>query len=42
MFSERSWDGIWAMASLIHVPLSDQLDAVSRLITSLSPGGDPV
>lgn len=36
---EGSWDGIWAMASLLHVPMALQAEALSRLYHSLSPGG---
>lgn len=39
-FSERpSFAGIWACASLLHVPAADLPDAFSRLWTALLPGG---
>lgn len=34
-----SWDGIWAMASLVHVSPEDLADTVSALRASLKPGG---
>ena len=34
-----SWDGIWAMASLIHVSFADQQAVLSNLVRSLAPGG---
>lgn len=34
-----SWDGIWAMASLIHVPLMDQTRVLKALVRSLAPNG---
>jgi len=36
--SER-FDGIWACASLLHVPLADLLDVFQRLACALKPGG---
>jgi SAM-dependent methyltransferase len=42
-FSDVSWrdvfDGIWACASLLHVPGSELPDCVSRLVRALRPGG---
>lgn len=34
-----SWDGIWAMASLVHVSPEDLPDVVNALRSSLKPGG---
>lgn len=34
-----SWDGIWAMASLLHLPRAEIAPTVARLLTSLAPGG---
>lgn len=36
---EASYDGIWACASLLHVPESDLPEAFSRLWRSLKPAG---
>jgi superfamily II DNA or RNA helicase/SOS-response transcriptional repressor LexA len=33
------YDGIWACASLLHLPLSELPDAISRLWQALKPGG---
>ncbi len=33
------YDGIWACASLLHLPLSQVPDAIRRLWTALKPGG---
>ena len=33
------YDGVWACASLLHLPLSELPDAVSRLWRALKPGG---
>jgi SAM-dependent methyltransferase len=33
------FDGVWACASLLHVPSSEMSDAVGRLANSLKPGG---
>lgn len=33
------YDGIWACASLLHVPKDELQDAVTRLIGALKPGG---
>jgi SAM-dependent methyltransferase len=33
------YDGIWACASLLHVPKEDLQDAVGRLIRALNPNG---
>lgn len=42
-FQEIDWrecfDGIWACASLLHVPEAELADAVSRLSTALKPAG---
>jgi len=42
-FSEVDWhedfDGIWACASLLHVPWAELPDAVARLARALKPGG---
>lgn len=34
-----TWDGIWAMASLVHVGTEDLPDVVNALRASLKPGG---
>lgn len=34
-----SWDGIWAMASLVHTAPEDLTDVVSKIRQSLKPGG---
>lgn len=34
-----SWDGIWAMASLVHTAPEDLTDIVSKIRQSLKPGG---
>jgi SAM-dependent methyltransferase len=34
-----SWDAIWAMASLIHLPLKEITPTLERLLASLSPKG---
>lgn len=34
-----SWDGIWAMASLVHTAPEDLTDIVSKIRKSLKPGG---
>lgn len=36
---EGSWDAIWAMASLLHIPMGQQEDVLARLYKSLAPGG---
>jgi len=36
---EGSWDGIWAMASLLHIPAAEQATVVANLFQSLVPGG---
>jgi hypothetical protein len=36
--SER-YDGVWACASLLHVPTSEMDDVIHRLARSLKPGG---
>jgi len=33
------YDGIWACASLLHLPLSELSDAINRLWRALKPGG---
>ena len=42
-FDQMAWteafDGVWACASLLHVPRSDLPDAVRRLREALVPGG---
>jgi SAM-dependent methyltransferase len=42
-FQDITWrnrfDGIWACASLLHVPLAELPDAVQRLCLALKPGG---
>jgi len=37
--AEGSWDAIWAMASLIHVPRKEIAVVAARLLSSLRPGG---
>jgi SAM-dependent methyltransferase len=34
-----SWDGIWAMASLLHVPSAAHAAVIGRLHAALAPGG---
>lgn len=34
-----SWDAIWAMASLLHVPKAQVGDVITNLVASLAPGG---
>lgn len=34
-----TWDGIWAMASLVHVEMDELPDVVNRMMRSLKPGG---
>lgn len=36
---ERCFDGIWACASLLHVPLAELPDVLQRLARALRPGG---
>lgn len=36
---EEEYDGIWACASLLHVPKMELPDAISRLVRALRPGG---
>jgi SAM-dependent methyltransferase len=36
---EESFDGVWACASLLHVPQSEMDGAISNLSRSLKPGG---
>jgi 2-polyprenyl-3-methyl-5-hydroxy-6-metoxy-1,4-benzoquinol methylase len=36
---EEQFDGVWACASLLHVPLNELDDVLSRLVASLRPGG---
>jgi 2-polyprenyl-3-methyl-5-hydroxy-6-metoxy-1,4-benzoquinol methylase len=36
---ENTFDGIWACASLLHIPKSQMIDAIRRLILSLKVGG---
>ncbi len=42
-FQDLDWhqrfDGIWACASLLHVPMAELPDALQRLARSLRPGG---
>jgi hypothetical protein len=42
-FNDVSWrnqfDGIWACASLLHVPAASFPDVASRLVGALRPGG---
>ena len=35
----ETWDGIWMMASLLHVPRGDWAQVLARLIGALAPGG---
>tara|TARA_R100000687_G_scaffold37701_1_gene30816 strand:+ start:680 stop:1306 length:627 start_codon:yes stop_codon:yes gene_type:complete len=35
----ETWDGIWMMASLLHLPRADWAGALARLIGALNPGG---
>ena len=34
-----AFDGIWACASLLHVPLAEMAEVFERFITALKPGG---
>jgi len=36
---KETFDGIWAMSSLLHVPRVEMADTVSRLAQALKPGG---
>ena len=36
---EATFDGIWACASLLHLPPTDLPDALARLTRALAPGG---
>ena len=36
---EGVYDGIWACASLLHVPEAELPDAIARLVRALKPGG---
>ena len=36
---EEQYDGIWACASLLHVPEAELPDAIAKLIRALKPGG---
>ncbi len=36
---QRGFDGIWACASLLHVPAADLPEALGRLALALRPGG---
>ena len=35
----EEFDGIWACASLLHIPKHDMYDVIPRLIRALKPGG---
>lgn len=35
----ETWDGIWMMASLLHVPRADWAAVLTRLIGAVNPGG---
>lgn len=37
--SPNSWQGIWALASLLHLPRGDVPRTLSRLLSSLTPEG---
>jgi 2-polyprenyl-3-methyl-5-hydroxy-6-metoxy-1,4-benzoquinol methylase len=39
MNDEDAWDGIWCMASLLHVPPEKQAEVWKRLADALKPGG---
>ncbi|HZU86852.1 MAG TPA: class I SAM-dependent methyltransferase [Anaerolineaceae bacterium] len=36
---EEEFDGVWACASLLHIPKNEILNAVSPLVRALKPGG---
>lgn len=36
---EEEYEGIWACASLLHVPEAELPDAIARLVRALKPGG---
>jgi SAM-dependent methyltransferase len=36
---KEEFDGVWACASLLHLPFDEAKDAVVRLTTALKPGG---
>lgn len=35
----NEFDGVWACASLLHLPMAERLDALSRLVAALKAGG---
>jgi hypothetical protein len=35
----EGFDGIWASASLLHIPKHDMYDVIPRFIRALKPGG---
>lgn len=35
----RSWDGIWAMASLLHIPQDARVETFARILNSLKDDG---
>mgnify|MGYP002714388659 CR=1 FL=1 len=37
--AHSTFDGVWAMASLLHVPRSELDDCFDRLVAALKPGG---
>ncbi len=37
--AESRYDGVWACASLLHLPAASQPDALRRLLRALVPGG---
>lgn len=39
MVFEAEFDGIWACASLLHVPRSEMADVFGRFVRALEPGG---
>lgn len=36
---QDSWDGIWCLAVLVHIPLQDWEAAISNIWNALAPGG---
>lgn len=39
LHDQEAFDGVWACASLLHVPEAELGDAMARLLTALRPGG---
>lgn len=39
LYFENDFNGVWAMASLIHIPEEEMLNALKRIARALKPGG---